>query len=121
MGDFLDDNLKSAYTNFGFTFYDGTYTGIRRDSKDFVQKAQRAYPGTVEYLLGKLDEPIFILDLKKMRKDGSLALAWIDDLWFRHVGAAKLENEFTDKNITEKFDYLVFIRHTTPSQLFSGN
>ena len=121
MGDFLDDSLKSDYTNFGFTFYDGTYTGIRRDSKDFVQQAQKAYPGTVEYLLGKLDEPIFILDLKKMRKDGSSTLSWIDDLWFRHVGAAKLENEFTDKNISEKFDYLVFIRHTTPSQLFSGN
>ena len=121
MGDFLDDSLKSAYTNFGFTFYDGTYTGIRRDSKDFVQKAQQAHPGTVEYLLEKLDEPIFILDLKKMRTDRASTLTWIDDLWFRHVGAAKLENEFTDKDISEKFDYLVFIRHTTPSQLFSVN
>lgn len=118
MGDFLDDNLKSAYTNFGFTFYDGTYTGIHRDSKDFIQKAQQAYPGTLEYLLEKLDEPIFILDLKKMREDEASVLTWIDDLRFRHVGALKLENEFTDKDISKKFDYLVFIKHTSPSQLF---
>lgn len=121
MGGYLNDALDSDYTNFGFTFYDGVYTALNRDGKSYVQKATTAttaYPGTVEYILEQLDEPIFILDLKKMREEGAPALTWIDDLSFRHVGAIKVDNEFPDKKITERFDYLVFMRETSPSHLF---
>lgn len=117
MGDMLQDSLGADYVNFGFTFHDGKYTGVRRDGNEWVHDAQRAYPGTLEYLLGKLGEPLFILDLKKMREQGSPALAWIDDMRFRHVGVVKIENEFTDRCVTKLFDYLIFIRKTSPSRL----
>lgn len=118
MGDILQDSLKTNYVNFGFTFYDGKYTGVRRDSRELVQEAQRAYPGTLEYLLNKFEEPMFILDLKKIREDKSPVLLWIDDLWYRHVGVVKIDDEFPDRNITNKFDYLIFIHQTSPSNLF---
>lgn len=86
-------------------------------SNEWTQQAQRAYPGTLEYLLDKMGEPLFILDMKRMRAERSPALEWIDELRFRHVGAVKLDNEFWDRNVTKKFDYLVFIRQTTPSHL----
>lgn len=117
MGGVLCDSLGTDYVNFGFTFYDGEYTGICPGSNEWVQTAQRAFPGTLEYLLHKLGVPVFILDLKRMRAENSPVLKWIDDLRFRHVGAVKLDNEFRDRNVTKKFDYLVFIRQTTPSHL----
>lgn len=119
MGGFLQDSLGTEYVNFGFTFYDGEYTGIRPGNNTWRQQAQRAYPGTLEYLLDKLDEPMFILDLKKMREEDSPALAWIDGLRFRHIGAVKVEQEFPDTKTTEKYDYLLFIRNVTPSQLLN--
>lgn len=117
MGDCLHKALGDAYRSFGFTFYEGTYTGIRPDSREFIQQAQRAFPGTLEYLLGQLGEERFLLDLKHLRaEDPDLASA-LDRLRFRHVGALKTENEFQDARITEAFDYLVFIRTSTPTQL----
>lgn len=121
MGDILQDSLGRDYINFGFTFHDGKYTGARRSGRELVHEAQRAYPGTLEYLLNKLGEPTFILDLKKMREEKSPVLTWIDDLWFRHVGVVKIDNEFPDRGITDKFDYLIFIRNTTPSHLLFAN
>lgn len=121
MGDILQDSLGRDYVNFGFTFHDGKYTGMRRGGRELVHKAQQAYPGTLEYLLDKLGEPMFILDLKKMREQGSPALAWIDELWFRHVGVVKIDNEFSDRSVTDKFDYLLFIRESSPSHLLFEN
>lgn len=121
MGDILQDSLVRDYVNFGFTFHDGKYTGMRRGGRELVHKAQQAYPGTLEYLLDKLGEPVFILDLKKMREQGSPALAWIDELWFRHVGVVKIDNEFSDRSVTDKFDYLLFIRESSPSHLLFEN
>lgn len=121
MGDILQDSLGRDYMNFGFTFHDGKYTGVRRGGRELVHEAQRAYPGTLEYLLNKLGEPMFILDLKKMREEKSPVLTWIDDLWFRHVGVVKIDNEFPDRAVTDKFDYLIFIRNTTPSHLLFAN
>lgn len=117
MGGILQDSLGRDFVNFGFTFHNGQYTGMRRGHRELVHQAQQPYPGTLEYLLGKLGEPMFILDLKKMREQKSPVLQWIDDLSFRHVGAVKLDHEFSDKHVTDKFDYLIFIRKTTPSQL----
>lgn len=117
MGHILQDSLETNYVNFGFTFHDGKYTGIRRGCNKWEQDAQQAGPGTLEYLLDKLGEPMFILDLKKIREEQSPVLGWIDNLWFRHVGAVKTDNEFCDRVITDKFDYLIFINKSSPSRL----
>lgn len=117
MGHFLKESLGTDYVSVGFTFYDGTYSAIRRDNDPFIHRAQCAYPGTLEYLLEQLDEPVFILNLKKIQSDDSPIMAWIDALNFRHVGAVKIEQEFSDRKITDAFDYLLFIRASTPSHL----
>lgn len=117
MGDCLRKALGEVYRSFGFTFYEGTYTGIHPDSREFIQQAQRAFPGTLEYLLGQLGEKRFLLDLKRLRAEDPNFADALDRLRFRHVGALKTENEFQDARITEAFDYLVFIRTSTPSQL----
>ena len=114
MGNFLADSLKEDYLTVGFTFYGGSYKANGQIGVSNVD-AQYAYPGTLEYVLNQLDEPIFMLDLKKMRTQNDPMLEWIDNLQYRSVGAIKQVNEFTGRNISDDFDYLIFIRQSTPS------
>ena len=118
MGGYLRDSLGEGYVNFGFAFSDGdcTYFG---DEGIGSYQAQPAYPGTLEYLLAQLDEPVFLLDLKKMREAGDPALKWIDGSEFRVVGYLKMDREFYPVRVSESYDHLIFIRHTTPSRLLT--
>lgn len=118
MGYWLDRQLGADYVTFGFTFYDGRYTIIKPGVRKWQHDAQEAYPGTLEYLLRQLDEPLFILDLKRMREEQAPALEWLKQMKFRHVGAVKLEDEFWDQDIVGQYDYLVFISHVSPSEFF---
>lgn len=117
-GDLLDKELGKDYVNFGFTFHGGCYTGIAPDEpQKWQHDAQTAYPGTLEHLLHQLGEPIFLLDLRRMREERSPALEWINRTRFRHVGVVKVEEEFKDRNVANQFDYLIYIDRITPSHL----
>lgn len=118
MGYWLDRQLGADYVTFGFTFYDGRYTIIKPGVRTWQHDAQEAYPGTLEYLLRQLDEPLFILDLKRMREEHAPALEWLRQMKYRHVGAVKLEDEFWDQDMADQYDYLVFIDRVTPTELF---
>lgn len=123
MGSFLKEGLKNDYTTFGFAFYEGTYTALsntmKKESLRTPQIAQTAIPGTVEYLLNSLDTPILILDLKRLKSEANPLAKWIvsDILKFRNTGAVALKREFWDANVTNDFDYLVFIKKSTNSKL----
>ena len=120
MGGYLRDSLGEGYVNFGFAFAEGvcSYIGDRGIGS---YEAQPAYPGTLEYLLAQLDEPIFVLDLKKMREADDPALKWIDAMEFRVIGYLKAMREFYPERVSEAFDYLIFIRESTPSHLLGQN
>ena len=69
----------------------------------------------MEYLLEQLNEPQFILNLKKMREEKAHALQWIDKQVFRAIGANPDAIYVTLES--DMVDYLIFIRNTTASQL----
>ena len=117
MGYWLQDGVGADYVNFGFTFYRGGCSIIVPDSEELQHDVQTAPPGTLEYLLHQLGEPIFVLDLRQMREERAPALAWINQMAFRHIGALKWEEEFWDKDFADQFDYLVYIDRVTPSHL----
>ena len=117
MGHWLQDGIGADYVNFGFTFYRGGCSIIVPDSEKLQHDVQTAPPGTLEYLLHQLDEPIFILDLRRMREERAPALAWINRMAFRHIGALKWEEEFWDEGVADQFDYMVYIDRVTPSHL----
>ena len=118
MGYHLAQKLGNDYITFGFTFYDGNFTAT--GSKGLTSyDAQRGYPGTLEYLLEQLNEPIFILDLKKIKADNNKDIEWIiQRLAYRRVGAmGGIPNEFSEGKISDDFDYLIFIKSSTSSVL----
>lgn len=117
MGEHLADSLKADYVTFGFAFNDGSYTAVGKNGLTGY-KAQPAYPGTLECFLNLMDEPIFILDMKKIKSEGGESLQFITDaLKFRRVGAVQMDSEFFESNTFDNFDYLIFIKESTPSQL----
>jgi len=114
----LAQKLGDEYTTFGFTFSEGTYTAIGNKGLTSYE-AIKAYPGSLEYLLNQLNEPIFILDLKKIKSDNYKDIEWLMEyLPFRRVGAGGgLSVEFFNRKIADDFDYLIFIKISSPSTL----
>lgn len=119
MGDHLSQKLGDDYKTFGFAFFNGSYTAAGNKGLT-AYNAIQAYPGTLEYLLEQLNEPLFILDLKKIKTDNPKGCEWLkSQLEFRGIGAmGGMPNEFSDLNVSDNFDYLIFIRTSSPSKLF---
>jgi len=120
MGHHLAQKLGDDYVTFGFTFFDGSFSAWGNDGLT-VYEAAPAYRGTLEYLLNQLNEPIFILDLRRIKANNSRYTEWLRQrLDYRVVGAlggGRVSNEFMNRKIVNDFDYLIFIRTSTPSVL----
>lgn len=117
MGNYLSDNLKNDYLTIGFTFYKGNYTAVW-DKGSTTFQAQEAYPGTYEYFFNAINEPIFVMDLREAKKQNSVYSKWLlDKLPFRSVGSAKIDNEFSETDLTADFDLIIFINESTHSKL----
>ena len=119
MGNHLDKEFGENYVNFGFAFYEGTYTGSLV-KKPQTYNAQTAYEGTLEYHLNSLNIPIFILDLKSLKKENN---KFFKDLFTsiltRKTGSGISGDEFRKTNILDSCDYLIFINKSTNSKLLN--
>ena len=113
MGFYLKEHFGDGYCSVGFVCYEGTYTAWKNGLRAFDLPVPAS--GTLEYVLGQLDEPLFILDLKKMREENSPVSLWLDDLEFREIGATP--EIFYQAGVSEAFDYLIFIRKTSASHI----
>lgn len=120
MGYYIYEKFKNDYVNFGFAFYKGTYTGSTdRKIKSLV--AQTAPPGSLEYYLNSLNIPIFIVDLKSIKKENSLLAKWLlKNIPMRKTGSGTENNEFKSTSIVNSFDYLIFINESTNSNYFKS-
>ena len=114
MGKYLADSLKNDYLNIGFTFNKGSYTagGLTTIT------AQESYPGTYEYFFNAIKVPIFILDLRNVKKENHADGEWLNgQLDFRTVGATNGPKEFYRTNLSSAFDLIIFIDETKASVL----
>jgi len=121
MGYWINEMYGQDFVNFGFAFYEGTYSASI-DGKLGTYTSETAGSGTLEYKLNSLNIPIFILDLKAIRKDDNKLGNWIlKDILFRKTGSGTNKNEFIKTNVANSFDYLIFINKSTNSKLLNGN
>jgi len=120
MGYHLTQKFGDDYTSFGFTFYEGSYVAWGSRGADSYEGIT-AYPGTLEYFLNQLNEPIFILDLKKIKTDNHIDMQWLmEPLLYREadeLGDRKIP-EFICRKIVDDFDYLIYIKKSTPAAHF---
>lgn len=117
MGRYLRDSLGGDYLSIGFAFHTGSYTATG-DNGLTSYKAQNSHEGTYENVFNSLDTPIFILDLRTMSKTEEESFGWLfQNLEFRDVGAAKTENEFSETNLKDDYDLIIFIKESSSSKL----
>lgn len=118
MGQHLKEALGDDYVTIGFAFHSGKYTAAGPDGLS-AYDAITAYPGTYEYIFSKMDEPIYIFDLRSAAADDSEAGKWLHNkLKLRQIGAVPLdEYQFWPTELPEKFDFLIFVRNISPSRL----
>jgi erythromycin esterase len=119
MGMYLSESLKEDYLTIGISFHKGNYTAMG-DHGLSAYESQESYPGTYEYFFNMVDEPVFILDLREAKKQNPEQARWLlDPLPFRSVGAVKMVSEFSETDLTEDFDLIIFIRESTSSTLLN--
>ncbi|MCX8530933.1 erythromycin esterase family protein [Chryseobacterium luquanense] len=120
-GKFLKEKLKDDYINCGTLFYEGFHSVV--DLKDENVKPinlEKNSKNSLEELLNSFDIPIFILDLKNIKKENNkLAQKLLTKINYRTVGAAVHKKDFKSGNISEDFDYIIFIKKSTASKLLS--
>lgn len=103
MGYWINEMYGQDFVNFGFAFYEGTYSASI-DRKLGTYNSEKADPETLEYKLNSLNIPIFILDLKPIMKDDNKLGNWIlKDILFRKTGSGTNKSEFTKKQCSEIF------------------
>ncbi|HEX8039623.1 MAG TPA: erythromycin esterase family protein [Chryseosolibacter sp.] len=117
MGRYLHDSLGADYLSIGFAFHDGFYTATGFKGLGSY-KAQDPYVGTYEDVFNSLDEPIFLLDLRTMSETEEERTGWFfRNLEFRDVGAVKTDNEFSETNLKDDYDLIIFIKESSSSHL----
>lgn len=116
MGRFLKNNFKENLINVGFTFYEGEYRVFEKNFNAIP--SQKADSESLEYYLNSLNIPIFLLDLKSLKKENSKLAKWIlENRKYRFTGANIPKDEFIKSKITNDFDYLIFLKTTKASEL----
>jgi len=119
MGLYLGRMLGKNYVTFGFAFFDGSYRAYGNNGNTSYE-ATEPPSGTVEHLLEQLEEPIFILDMKKLKSENQELKNLLDQLDYRQLGAlARPKDEFGKygEKITDELDYLIYIRTSSASTL----
>ena len=112
MGYYLSQQYKEDYIAIGATFHEGSYRA------GDVYDAETSFPGTYEYLLNSIDMPIFVLDLKRIKNERPSELEWLLQPGLsRSIGGQKRQFEFMRLNLSESYDYLIFIKQVSPTQM----
>lgn len=118
VGSLLSEKVADDFISVGFAFYEGSYYAYSGAAfSSGKQKALKAYPGTYEYYFHQLDEPVFMIDLREIRKDLSPDGQWLrEPALFREVGTVKTTTEFSRTLLSSDYDILIFIDQSTATK-----
>lgn len=116
MGQYLADALKNEYYALGFAFHEGDYTAKGKNGLS-AYDAQKSAPGSFEYYFHQSGLPIFLIDITKIPKENPDAQWMTQKLNLRWTGAATMDNEFSETELTSNFDALIYIDKTSHSHL----
>jgi erythromycin esterase len=116
MGAYLNKEYGKKMVAMGFCFYKGNYTARGKNGLG-VYSTSLPEPGSVEWMLHKLNYPRLFLNLRKI-KNSPLSDIFKRELEFRSIGALAMDYAFYRTIITDDFDILVYFDNTTPSECF---
>lgn len=119
LGGFLDEFYGSEMKVVGFAIGEGTYTAIDLEkglnSENILEQPM---VGSVEYYFQKTQEPLFMLELNKVKSHNDDSKWLLKKKLVRTTGAVvnKKEEFYLDK-ITDLYDAIIYIQKTNSSVL----
>ncbi len=116
MGAYLNKEYGKNMVVMGFCFYNGKYTATGKNGLG-VYSTSLPKPGSIEWMLHRLNYPRLFLDLRKI-KNSPLSTIFNGELEFRSIGALVMDYAFYRTIITDDFDILIYFDNTTPSECF---
>jgi len=117
MGSHLNRSLGEDYLTVGFAFHKGSYSAYGDKGLSHYE-AEESYLGSFEYICQAIDEPYFLVNLKKIKEEDSANANWLKQkIEFRSVGALNPKSEFYETNLLDDYDFLVFINESNHSLL----
>ena len=118
-GRFLKEKFNDEYVACGTFFYEGFHSVFDLDDEKIKPVYLKKNPEkSFEELLNTFDIPIFILDLKTIKKENNkLGKSILNKINYRTIGSAQSKNDFKSGNISEDFDYIIFIKKSTASMV----
>lgn len=121
-GKFLEEKLKDEYINVGTFFFEGHNSVVGLNDREvkpvFIEKNSA---NSIEDILNSFEIPLFILDLKSIKKENNkLAKKLLNKIQYRTVGAAIHKKDHDSGNLSEDFDYIIFVKNSTASKLLSN-
>ena len=115
-GDHLRERFGNDYYVIGTCFYQGTYMAgnIYKNNRYMAVSANPGMPGSYEYLFESLKKPYIFLNWRNIPK--TKENAWLfQPMLFRIVGGIWNNNEYYPFPLTERFDAIVFMETTLPT------
>lgn len=124
LGNFIRHKIKAKYVSVGFLLYEGSISAkLNRHSKQKSKIAlDKAPVDSYEHILNQLNEPLFLMDLRSIKKEKNINSKWfLKKRNHREIGSVVYPNSFNKFNLTELFDIIIFIKYSTPSLFFNQN
>lgn len=125
MGKHLKKRFANTYYAIGWEFNNGSIRAKQKIADGSYQitdsiRVQEPYPGTVSDLFSKAKKPVLFIDLNEVEKHPSNRL----NIYFNtsrpmtYIGAVYNpgDNRYTNKNLQECFDGLLFIETINPAK-----
>jgi erythromycin esterase len=122
MGRYLDERFGDEQLVVGFATSVGEYYAMGAGGSEERVHVLAAPPeDSFEALLGELDEPLLVVDLRDAEPD-SEGSGWLHEpLLFRSIGAMEMDQQFFPARLAEEYDLIVYLRHTTAARQLPWN
>lgn len=115
MGGYLANIFKNNYLSIGQTTFNGSYTSFDNYGMSKKSSLLLPYKDCYEYWLNKVDKDNWLLDLHRIEKNKSVNTFFNLEMEFRSIGFREQQYQFSDINILNNFDILIFIKESSPS------
>jgi len=109
LGLFLDSMLRRDYVNIGFTFYQGAKSGWASYQTGVGEPAK---PGTLDAELARVGLPIFIVDLRRLPKEGPV-FEWLNQTRTMRESTPEYDMQL---NPIKAWDAIFYIHSISPAQ-----
>jgi len=122
-GNIIHQKISENYISVGFLIYEGSISAKKGKLQEMKHSLLDNAPSdSYEFILNQLNEPLFFIDLRNIKKENSSNSKWfLKKRKHREVGSIIYPNSFKTVSLSNMFDIIVFIKKSSPSLFINLN